>query len=60
MENEIKTNTVSNIIRLPEDIHQKIKIKAAMDNKSIHDVMVEAVELGLKQILRDVDFKINP
>lgn len=51
---ENKKETVSNIINLPEDLHKRLKIEAISKNKSLHDVMVESVEVGFELISKTV------
>jgi predicted HicB family RNase H-like nuclease len=46
---ETKLNTRMLHIRLPEELHKKVRIRAAEDDKTIQDWVVEAIDSRLQQ-----------
>jgi predicted HicB family RNase H-like nuclease len=48
-EEKTKPNTRMLHIRLPEILHKKVRIRAAEDDKTIQDWVVDAIESRLQQ-----------
>ena len=41
-------------VELPERLHRKLRVKAALDGRSMNELLVEAVEASLQ------DFRVQP
>ena len=48
-QDETKSKTRMLHVRLPETLHKQVRIRAAEDDKTIQDWVVEAIETRLQQ-----------
>jgi len=54
-QNETKSKTRMLHVRLPEELHKKVRIRAAEDDKTIQDWVVDSIKSRLEQQAKPED-----